>query len=254
MLNINPDLLITRYNVLVEKDMTPEEVAEQLYPTDPEFKLIARAVFDGDENGVVSSLKNAIVKGHDPIDLINDALMEGMAVVSTLYDDGMLYLPDVIISAQAMMEGIEYCKDHSKQVHESKGKIISYVVEGDIHDIGKQIVTVLLRANGYEVVDLGKDVPVEEVIAAAKREKPIMLSGTALMTTTMHAFEDVNSKLLESDIDVPVVCGGGAVTQDFVSKYELGVYCEEAEDVPKIADSILKGLDVKKLRTAFHKH
>ncbi|MDK2891810.1 MAG: methanol corrinoid protein [Methanohalophilus sp.] len=74
------------------------------------------------------------------------------------------------------------------------------------------------------------------------------------MTTTMHAFKEVNSKLLESDIDVPVVCGGGAVTQDFVSQYELGVYCEEAEDVPKIADSILKGMDVKKLRSTFHKH
>ncbi|MDK2891809.1 MAG: methanol corrinoid protein [Methanohalophilus sp.] len=160
MLEVNPDLLITRYNVLAEEEMTPEEVAEQLYPADPNLRSIARAVFNGDEDDVVANIKDAIDQGKDPISLINDALMEGMSVVSTLYDDGMLYLPDVIISAQAMIEGIEYCKEHSTKAHESKAKIISYVVEGDIHDIGKQIVTVLLRANGYEVIDLGKDVPV----------------------------------------------------------------------------------------------
>jgi methanol corrinoid protein len=254
MIDINPKNTLIRYNILVESDMTPEEVAEPLYPTDPHIRQIAKAVFEGDEDEVIAALQNTIDSGVDPLSLINDALIAGMEVVSTLYDYGLLYLPDVMISAQAMIEGIECCKEQSKQSHESKGKIISYVVEGDIHDIGKKIVTVLLRANGYEVIDLGKDVPVEEVVAAAKREKPIMLSGTALMTTTMHAFKDVNSRLLASDINVPVVCGGGAVTQDFVSNYDLGVYCEEAADVPKIADSILHGLDIKKLRDTFHKH
>jgi len=234
--------------------MSPEEVAEKLFPADETIREVAKAVFEGDEDEVVESLQNAIDKGKDPISLINDALIVGMDIVSTLYDDNMLYLPDVMISAQAMIEGIEFCKGQSEQEHEYKGMIVSYVVEGDIHDIGKKIVTVLLRAKGYEVIDLGKDVPVEEVIAAVKREKPIMLTGTALMTTTMHAFKDVNSRLLDSDINVPIVCGGGAVTQDFVSQYGLGLYCEEAADVPKIADAILKGFTIERLRKEFHKH
>ncbi|UGV41277.1 B12-binding domain-containing protein [Methanococcoides orientis] len=254
MIDINPQRTLVRYNVKVEQEMTPEEVAENLFPKDEAIREVARAVFEGDEDEVVESLQNAIAKGKNPLSLINDALMVGMEIVSELYDDNMLYLPDVIISAQAMIEGIEFCKEQSGQEHEYRGKIVSYVVEGDIHDIGKKIVTVLLRAKGYEVIDLGKDVPVEEVIAAVKREKPIMLTGTALMTTTMSAFKDVNSRLLDSDINVPVVCGGGAVTQDFISQYDLGLYCEEAADVPKIADAILKGFDVERLRKEFHKH
>ncbi|MCD4822219.1 MAG: methyltransferase cognate corrinoid protein [Methanococcoides sp.] len=254
MIDINPQRILTRYNVKVEKEMTPEEVAEKLFPVEKNIREVAKAVFEGDEDEVVESIQNAINNGLDPLNLINNALMVGMEIVSTLYDDGVLYLPDVIISAQAMIEGIEYCKERSGQEHEYKGKIVSYVVEGDIHDIGKKIVTVLLRAKGYEVVDLGKDVCVEEVIAAVKRENPIMLTGTSLMTTTMIGFQDVNSRLLESDINVPVVCGGGAVTQDFVSQYELGLYCEEASDVPKIADAIINGLNIGQLRKEFHKH
>lgn len=254
MIDINPQRILVRYNVKVEKEMTPEEVAEKLFPVEENIREVAKAVFEGDEDEVVESIQNAINNGLDPLKLINNALMVGMEIVSTLYDDGVLYLPDVIISAQAMIEGIEYCKEQSGQDHEYKGKIVSYVVEGDIHDIGKKIVTVLLRAKGYEVVDLGKDVCVEEVIAAVKKEKPIMLTGTSLMTTTMIGFKDVNSRLLESDINVPVVCGGGAVTQDFVSQYELGLYCEEAADVPKIADAIINGLNISQLRKEFHKH
>jgi len=254
VIDINPQRILTRYNVKVEKEMTPEEVAEKLFPVEKNIREVAKAVFEGDEDEVVESIQNAINNGLDPLNLINNALMVGMEIVSTLYDDGVLYLPDVIISAQAMIEGIEYCKERSGQEHEYKGKIVSYVVEGDIHDIGKKIVTVLLRAKGYEVVDLGKDVCVEEVIAAVKRENPIMLTGTSLMTTTMIGFQDVNSRLLESDINVPVVCGGGAVTQDFVSQYELGLYCEEASDVPKIADAIINGLNIGQLRKEFHKH
>ncbi|MCD4703867.1 MAG: B12-binding domain-containing protein [Methanosarcinaceae archaeon] len=254
MIDLDSSQFVVRYNVRVEKDMAPEEVAKNLFPSDEIIRSIAVAVFDGDEDAVIDGLTIAIQAGMKPLELINNGLMAGMDIVSTLYDDGMLYLPDVIISAQAMIEGIDHCKKLSKEVHKSKGKIVTFVVEGDIHDIGKKIVTVLLRAKGYDVMDLGADVPVEQVVAAVIKERPIMLSGTALMTTTLPAFNDVNSRLLKADIHVPVVCGGGAVTQDFASGYELGIYCEDAEDVPKIADSILTGFDVQHLRKVFHKH
>jgi len=124
-----------------------------------------------------------------------------------------------------------------------------------VHDIGKNIVVALLRAAGYEVIDLGRDVPVDEVIAAVIANKPIMLTGTALMTITMYAFKEVNDKLLEKGLKVPFACGGGAVNQDFVSQYDLGVYGEEASDAAKIADAIVaSGDDIEKLREEFHKH
>ena len=160
-----------------------------------------------------------------------------------------------MMSADAMLEGIEYVKEKTGKAPESKGNVVCHVAEGDVHDIGKNIVAALLRAAGYDVVDLGRDVPVDEVVAAVEKEKPIMLTGTALMTTTMYAFKEVNDKLLEKGYRIPFACGGGAVNQDFVSQYELGVYGEEAADAPKIADFIKEhGDNIVKLREKFHKH
>ncbi|MDD4249608.1 MAG: methyltransferase cognate corrinoid protein, partial [Methanosarcina sp.] len=179
----------------------------------------------------------------------------GMGVVTKLYDEGVIFLPNVMMSADAMLNGIDFCKENSETVHETKGTVVCHVAEGDVHDIGKNIVTALLRANGYDVVDLGRDVPVDEVVASVVANKPLMVTGTALMTTTMYAFKEVNDKLLEKGIKIPFACGGGAVNQDFVSQYALGVYGEEAADAPKIADAIIAGTnDIAALRDKFHKH
>lgn len=234
--------------------MTPEQAAAEYYPTDELLRPIIEAVFEGNEDDVVEAIQYALGVGKDPIYLIDYALMVGMDIVSKLYDDGALYLPDVMMSAQAMKDGIEYCKKRSKGEHEFKGKVVSYVAEGDMHDIGKKIVTVLLRANGYEVIDLGRDVPISEIIDAVIREDPIMLTGTALMTTTMYSFMEVNDLLLENDIMIPFVCGGGAVKQEFVSRFELGIYCEDAADIAKIADDIVKDASIEELREKYHRH
>ena len=255
MIEIDPSSILVRYNVKMEKEMTPEEAAEELYPKDSMIYPIAKAIFEGEEDDVVEGLQKAIDSGKDPISLINDALMVGMGVVSRLYDEGVIFLPNVMMSADAMLEGIEYVKEKTGKAPESKGKVVCHVAEGDVHDIGKNIVAALLRAAGYDVVDLGRDVPVDEVVAAVEKEKPIMLTGTALMTTTMYAFKEVNDKLLEKGYRIPFACGGGAVNQDFVSQYELGVYGEEAADAPKIANFIKEhGDNIVKLREEFHKH
>ena len=249
------DEILVRYNVALEKEMTPDEAAEELYPKDELIYPIAKAIYEGEEDDVIDALKVAIAAGKKPIDLINDALLVGMGVVSKLYDDGIIFLPNVMMSADAMLNGIEYCKTQTSEIPEPKGRIVCHVAEGDVHDIGKNIVTALLRAAGYEVVDLGRDVPVDEVITAVIANKPMMLTGTALMTTTMYAFKEVNDKLIEKGIKIPFACGGGAVNQDFVSQYDLGVYGEEASDAVKIADAIVSGVnDIEELREEFHKH
>ncbi len=249
------DGILVRYNVALEKEMTPDEAAEELYPKDELIYPIAKAIYEGEEDDVIEALKAAIDAGKKPIDLINDALLVGMGVVSQLYDDGIIFLPNVMMSADAMLNGIEYCKSQTTEIPEPKGRIVCHVAEGDVHDIGKNIVTALLRAAGYEVIDLGRDVPVDEVIEAVIANKPIMLTGTALMTTTMYAFKEVNDKLIEKGIKIPFACGGGAVNQDFVSQYDLGIYGEEASDAVKIADTIVGGVDdIEELREEFHKH
>jgi len=249
------DDILVRYNVALEKEMTPDEAAEELYPKDELIYPIAKAIYEGEEDDVIEALKAAIDAGKKPIDLINDALLVGMGVVSQLYDDGIIFLPNVMMSADAMLNGIEYCKTQTTEIPAPKGRIVCHVAEGDVHDIGKNIVTALLRAAGYEVIDLGRDVPVDEVIEAVIANKPIMLTGTALMTTTMYAFKEVNDKLIEKGIKIPFACGGGAVNQDFVSQCDLGVYGEEASDAVKIADAIVGGVDdIEELREEFHKH
>ncbi|MCQ1535155.1 methanol--cobalamin methyltransferase [Methanosarcina sp. KYL-1] len=249
------DGILVRYNVALEKEMTPDEAAEELYPKDELIYPIAKSIYEGEEDDVVDGLKAAIAAGKNPIDLINDALMVGMGVVSQLYDDGIIFLPNVMMSADAMLNGIEFCKTQTTEVPEPKGKVVCHVAEGDVHDIGKNIVAALLRAAGYDVVDLGRDVPVDEVIETVVKEKPMLLTGTALMTTTMYAFKEINDKLLEKGIKMPFACGGGAVNQDFVSQYDLGVYGEEASDAVKIADFInANGTEIEKLREEFHKH
>jgi methanol corrinoid protein len=239
----------------MEKQMTPEEAAEELYPKDKLIYPIAKAIFEGEEDDVVEGLEKAIGSGKDPISLIDDALMIGMGVVTKLYDEGVIFLPNVMMSADAMLEGIDFVKQKAGKAPHVKGKVVCHVAEGDVHDIGKNIVAALLRASGYDVVDLGRDVPVDEVIDAVEKETPLMLTGTALMTTTMYAFKEINDKLLEKGYRIPFACGGGAVNQDFVSQYELGVYGEEAADAPKMADYIKEhGDNIVKLREKFHKH
>lgn len=255
MIEINPDAILVRYNVKMEKAMTPEEAAEELYPKDPTIYPIAKAIFEGEEDDVVEGLEKAVAAGKDPISLIDNALMVGMGVVTRLYDEGVIFLPNVMMSADAMLEGIDFVKKKAGKSPEVKGRVVCHVAEGDVHDIGKNIVVALLRANGYDVIDLGRDVPVDEVIAAVEKESPLMLTGTALMTTTMYAFKEVNDKLLEKGYRIPFACGGGAVNQDFVSQYELGVYGEEAADAPKMADFVkANGDNIVKLREKFHKH
>ncbi|MEZ5335350.1 MAG: methanol--corrinoid protein MtaC [Methanolobus sp.] len=254
MLDIDPSGILVRYNVKLENELTPDEIAREFFPSDILLRNIVEAVFEGDEDEVIIALKEAVSAGKDPISLIDDALMAGMNIVSQLYDDGALFLPDVIIASHAMIDGIEYCKQISGKTHEFKGTVVSYVVEGDIHDIGKKILTVLLKSNGYEVIDLGSDVPTDEVIQAVLKYRPMMLTGTSLMTTTMYSFMEVNKRLLANGIKIPFVCGGGAVTQDFVMNYELGIYCEDAAVVPKIADMIVKDKSIDELREQFHLH
>lgn len=114
------DGILVRYNVALEKELTPDEAAEELYPKDELIYPIAKAIYEGEEDDVIEALKIAIDAGKKPIDLINDALLVGMGVVSQLYDDGIIFLPNVRMSADAMLNGIEYCKSQTTEIPEPK--------------------------------------------------------------------------------------------------------------------------------------
>jgi methanol corrinoid protein len=123
-----------------------------------------------------------------------------------------------------------------------------HAAEGDPHDIGKNIAAVMLRSSGYSVIDMGKDVAVTDVVAKVEEVKPMLVTGTALMTTTMTAFPRAAEILVKDGYKMPFMAAGGAVNRDFAESFELGIYSEKAPQTPPIADKIVEGYDWKRIR------
>jgi len=176
-----------------------------------------------------------------------------MDVVGELYGRGIYYLPHVMVAADAMDRGVKLCESKMKGARETKGKVVMHVAEGDPHDIGKNIAAVLLKSNGYSVVDMGRDVAVSDVVSTVEKERPSLLTGTALMTTTMSAFPRIAERLQEKGIEIPFICAGGAVNRAYVESYPMGVYASKAIQGPTLANKAVEGYDWRKLRENWDK-
>lgn len=236
-------------NIFVRYDLIGSGGAKgaKLSSKDTALQKVLQCVLDGDSDNIVAVVNEAL-NTKDPMEIINDGLIKGMNEVGRLWEEGEYYLPQAIVASDAMLTGLEICEKKLGKSVEKKGTVVTHTAEGDIHDLGQKIVNALLRANGFEVVDLGKDVPVDEVIAAVKKYKPVMLTGTALMTTTMTAFEKISKRLVKDGNNIPLVCGGGAVSLEYVTGYELGVYGKDASQAPGMASDATNGLSWSELR------
>jgi methanol corrinoid protein len=148
------------------------------------LQKVGDCVVEGDEEKIEEVVKVAL-KTKSPLVVTNEGLIAGMKEVSRLWDEGIYFLPQVILSSDTMIAGIDLCEEKMGKAMEKKAKVVTHTAEGDIHDIGQVIVNALLNAGGFEVINLGADVPVDKVVEACKVHKPVMLGGTALMTTTM---------------------------------------------------------------------
>lgn len=244
----------TRWNVVEEEKklgLKPEDLVKDLMPTAEPFKSIAEAVFKGDA-AKVESLVNEAIKKIPAKELVDKGLAPGMQAVTKLYEDGIYYLPQVMLAADAMQAGINILEKATGGKLEKKGKVVMHVAEGDIHDLGKNLAKVFLIADGWEVVDLGRDVPVDEVVKAVEEHKPVMVTGTALMTTTMTAFPKIAQKLVEKGLNIPFVCGGGAVNEDFVQQFPLGIIGKKAHQAPKYAEAAAKKISWEEIRRRWH--
>ena len=144
-----------------------------------------------------------------------------------------------MLAGDAMMSGVALCEAKLGHKADSKATVCCCAVEGDPHDIGKNLIVMFLNANGYEAVDLGRDVPNTKVVEAVKENKPVLVTATALMTTTMTAFGKIIALMQEAGLDTPFGCGGGAVRRDFVEETPQTFYGVEAYHVPKLADAIV---------------
>ncbi|MFZ5632327.1 MAG: cobalamin B12-binding domain-containing protein [Bacillota bacterium] len=239
--------IFVRYDLRREKGGARAEVG---LAVDPVMKKVIDCVVEGDTDNIGAVVREALeTKG--PMEVIQ-ALVKGMNEVSRLWDEGVYFLPQTIISSDAMLEGVKICEEKMGKSMEKKGVVITHTAEGDIHDLGQKIVNALLQANGYEVIDLGKDVPVDEVVAAVKDKKPAMVTGTALMTTTMTAFERIASRLRREGVELPFICGGGAVSEEYVTKFDLGIWGKDASQAPLMAADAVSGKNWRQMREKYN--
>jgi methanol corrinoid protein len=231
----------TRYDL---KQEVPQVFVDEF------LQQVTTCVIKGDDEKIEEVVKKALGL-RSVLEVINEGLIAGMNEVSHLWDKGTYFLPQVILSSEAMSIGIATCEEKMGKALPKKAKVVTHTAEGDIHDLGQMIVNVLLAANGFEVINLGADVPVSEVVEACKVHKPLMVTGTALMTTTIAAFPKIAAKLKEQNLNIPFVCGG-AVSKEFVTSFDLGIWGKEASQAPEMAEYALKGATWADIRTRWN--
>ena len=185
-----------------------------------ELSNLAQAIDQGDQEKTIELTKAALDGGANPRDIITKGLQAGMAAVGEKFSSGEYFLPDMLMAARAMKAALEVLKPALEKTGiPTIGKVVIGTVEGDMHDIGKNVVATFLSGNGFEVFDLGLNVPVQQFIDGVKEKKPDILGMSALLSTTMPVFGKVIQALEEAGLrdSVKVVVGGAPVTQDYAS-------------------------------------
>ncbi len=204
------------------------------------FKDVKDAVIDGNRDLVQILVQQALDRKINPQKIISEGLIPGMETVGRRFSRKEYFLPQVIESAEAMSVGFELCKEKiPKGSVKSAGKVILATVKGDIHDIGKNIVRMMLENNGFTVIDLGKDVSAEVIIAAAKKEKPNAIALSALLTTTMVEMNVVKDALAKAKLNIPLLVGGAVVTKGYADKIGAN-YSLDAVGAVNLAKKLMK--------------
>ena len=211
---------------------TDISLSENLFCTN-----LRNAVLKGNRNGIVKITKEALENGEEPSNLLNEVLLPAINTVGDLFDKGKYFLPQLIASAEAMKNSIEVLEPLlQKDVSgEDMPTVVIATVEGDIHDIGKNLVALMLKNHGFHVIDLGKDVPKETIIAAAKDHNAKFIALSALMTTTMQRMREVVEAAKAEGLDAKIMIGGAVITQEYADEIGADGYSKDAADAVKLA-------------------
>jgi len=190
--------------------------------------------------GVVELTQMALDKNIPPKEIIADGLTAGMEIVGEKFNAKEYYVPDMLASAEAVSAAMDILKPLLEASDiKSKGKFAIVTVKGDIHDIGKNIVAILLKGAGYEVEDLGIDVPTEKIVDYVRENKPEFLGLSALLTTTMLVMGEVIEALKAAGLrdTVKVLIGGAAVSEEFAREIGADAYCSDGFHAVRVLDS-----------------
>jgi len=187
-------------------------------------------------------VKKALAEGYSAADVLNQGLIGGMSIIGKEFKARDLWVPDVLLAARNMKQGVEILRPlFSQEDRQAKGKIILGTVKGDIHDIGKNLVAIMMSGSGLEVIDLGIDIPVEKFLAAVEEHKPQILGLSALLTTTMLEMQKVIEAVRKSPLPRKpyVIIGGAPVTEAFAREIGADGYGEDAVAAVEVATKLL---------------
>lgn len=242
---------INRMNMLAEKYAGQEKVLVPVkkkaagdgaaVSSKEEHSAVYEAVLKGNKGSIIDEVKAALAAGVKPDEIINDHLIPAINEVGVLFDKQKYFLPQLISSANTMKMAIEYVEpmlEHKDA--EQKATAVVATVEGDIHDIGKNLVVLMLKNYGYRVIDLGKDVPASLIVETAMKEHAEIIGLSALMTTTMMRMKDVVELAKEKGCTSKIVIGGAAINESFADEIGADGYSKDAAECVKLVDRLLE--------------
>lgn len=206
------------------------------------LKQLSDGVVDMEEEDVAQAAQQFLDAGFPAFDGIMDGLVDGMNRASQLYEEEEYFVTDVLLCSDAMYIGLDILRPYLPETNEkTKIKCAIGVVEGDTHDIGKNLVRIMMETAGFEVIDLGRDVPLQQFIDAVKNDNVNLICMSTLMTTTMGGMETVTNMLKEENLrdKVKILIGGGPISQKFADKIGADGYSVNAVEAVRLAKTML---------------
>jgi len=226
--------------------MSDDDLEDIDLATLPDDELVTQMhddLYDGLGDEIVEGTTILLDRGWGADKVLNDALVEGMRIVGIDFRDGILFVPEVLLAANAMKAGMEVLRPLLAETGaEPIGKVVIGTVKGDIHDIGKNLVAMMLEGAGFEVIDIGINTDVDEYIEALEEHKPDILGMSALLTTTMPYMKVVIDELVKQGIrdDYIVLVGGAPLNEDFGRAVGADGYCRDAAQAAEMGPRLLR--------------
>lgn len=223
--------------------MADDEIILSELPDDELVMQMMDDLYDGLKEEIVEGVNILLERGWTPYTVLTDALVEGMRIVGEDFRDGILFVPEVLLSANAMKAGMNVLRPLLAATGAPKmGKMVIGTVKGDIHDIGKNLVGMMMEGAGFDVVDLGINNPVENYLAAIEEHQPDILGMSALLTTTMPYMKVVIDTLVEKGMrdDYIVLVGGAPLNEEFGKAVGADAYCRDAAVAVETAKDFMK--------------
>lgn len=198
-----------------------------------------KAIKSGKAPAVIEQLDRLLKEGHQPQALL-DAMIESVRLVGEAFSQGEAFIPEMLIAAKAMQAGVQHMSPLFVRAGIKKvGKLVIGTIAGDLHDVGKNLVSLVFQGNGFEVIDLGIDVPLDKFLSAYESERPDIVGLSALLTTTMSAMEQAVRALKVKYPQIKLMVGGAPITQEFADRIGADGYASDAAQAVTVAKNFL---------------